>query len=139
MARVTKRRGVVALLYALVVMLVLPLATSGALPQWARLAGIEAPHVCHCSIEKHDCVCARCNPENEDMLLTSESLQGRCGDDDVAFPGKAIVALPAAPTVRAAAPERASARSGTRVYAPLPGPARSPPVPPPRSSSTFMA
>lgn len=137
MAPGRKRGWTTALLRVLVVMLVLPLATSGALPQWARLAGIEAPHVCHCSIEKHDCVCARCNPDNEEMLLTSESLQGRCGDDDVAFAGKAIVAVPAAPLVLAAAPS-ASALSDARVSAPPPGPARSPPVPPPRSSSTSI-
>jgi hypothetical protein len=119
-------------------MLVLPLATSGALPQWARLVGIEAPHLCHCSIEKHDCVCARCNPENKDMLLTSESLQGRCGDDEVAFLGKAIVAVPAAPIVLAAAPST-SLRTDVDVSAPHLGPPRAPPVPPPRSSSTFMA
>ncbi len=138
MAPGRKRGWAAALLRALVVMLVLPLASSGALPLWARLAGIEAPHVCHCSIEKHDCVCARCNPENEDLLLTSESLEGRCGDDDVAFPGKAIIAVPTAQVVLAAAPA-GSDLADASLSDPPPAPVRAPPDPPPRPSSISTA
>jgi hypothetical protein len=138
MAPGTRRGWALALLRGLVVMLALPLATSGALPLWARLAGIEAPHVCHCSIERHDCVCARCNPENEDLLLTSESLEGRCGDDDVVYPGKAVVVVTPAPIVLAPAPV-ASGRADRLLSQPPAAPARAPPVPPPRSSSMFEA
>lgn len=123
------------LLRALVFALAVPLASLGALPVWAWLAGVEAPHVCRCSIEKHDCVCSKCSPEHEeDLLITSESLSGRCGDDEVAFGGKAICAvLPAAsvlsPVAGRVAPGPPVARSKSR-------PAPTPPTPPPRPSSS---
>jgi hypothetical protein len=122
------------LLRTIVLALALPLATSGALPLWAQLVGVAGPHVCHCSIEKHDCVCARCNPGHDDLLLSSESLKSRCGDDEIAFPGKAIVGVLAAPAVVAAAPSERLA-AGSPAPEPAPAPARAPPTPPPRSSS----
>ena len=125
------------LLRALVFALVLPLATSGALPLWAQLAGVEAPHVCHCSIEKHDCVCARCNPDlEEDLLVTSESLTGRCGDDEVAFGGKAICAVLPAGSILAPIASRTSIASP--VCVPVDDLARAPPTPPPRPSSSAV-
>jgi len=123
------------LLRALVFALALPLATSGALPLWAQLAGIEAPHVCHCSIEKHDCVCAKCNPDHEeDLLITSESLTGRCGDDEVAFGGKALCAVLPAASILSPIASRIAIPSP--VLASVPDLARAPPTPPPRPSSS---
>ncbi|MBX3233616.1 MAG: hypothetical protein KIT84_11480 [Labilithrix sp.] len=83
--------------------LLLPLASMGALPTWARLVGVESPHVCHCSLEHHDCTCSICDPEHSPRLST-ESLEGRCGDDDVAFGGSVLRAVLPAPFVIAAAP-----------------------------------
>jgi hypothetical protein len=85
-------------LRALVLALALPLMSSGALPFWAQLVGVEGPHVCHCSVEQHDCVCPKCNPDHEDRL-GSESLKGRCGDDELAFAGKALRAVLPAPSI----------------------------------------
>ncbi|MBX3220134.1 MAG: hypothetical protein KF795_06405 [Labilithrix sp.] len=134
-ARRKDRRWAIALLRALVLALAVPVASSGALPLWAALAGVEAPHVCHCSIEKHDCVCPKCNPDHEDELVfSSESLSGRCGDDDVAFAGKAICAVLPAPSVLAPSASR------TPIVAPRarrPSDlARPPPTPPPRPASS---
>lgn len=124
-------RWVISILRALVLVLALPIATAGALPCWALLAGVEGTHVCRCSIERHDCVCARCNPGHDDTVFTTESLTGRCGDDEVAFSGKAILAVLAAPAVRVPAP---SERVGLRCANAEPPPAlpRPPPTPPPR-------
>jgi hypothetical protein len=129
-------RWAIALIRALVVALALPLASSGALPFWAQLAGIEGPHVCHCSAEKHDCVCPKCNPDRDDLLVTSESLKGRCGDDEIAFGGKTLRAvLPSSsvlsPVVRRSPIDLAPTRS-------LDGLARPPPTPPPRPSSSAV-
>ena len=125
------------LLRALVFALLLPLASSGALPVWAQLAGVEAPHVCHCSIEKHDCVCAKCNPElEEELLFTSESLLGRCGDDEVLFGAKAICAvLPASSIISPIASRISIALPLRRAISDL---ARPPPVPPPRPTSSAV-
>ncbi|MBX3263530.1 MAG: hypothetical protein KF782_27915 [Labilithrix sp.] len=133
-ARRRNQRWAIVLVRALVLALALPLASAGALPFWAQLAGVEAPHVCHCSIEKHDCVCPKCNPEHEEeMLLSSESLKGRCGDDDVAFAGKAICAvLPASSVLAPIARRTAVAPPSWRRPSDL---ARPPPTPPPRHLS----
>ena len=130
-------RWAAGLLRALVLALLLPLASSGALPVWARLVGVEAPHVCHCSLEKHDCVCPRCNPDlEEDMLFTSEALTGRCGDDEVAFGGKAICAvLPATSVLAPIAARTTIVRASVR---PIADYARPPPTPPPRPSSSAV-
>jgi hypothetical protein len=118
----------------IVIVLSLSLATSGALPLWALLVGIDAAHVCHCAIDKHDCVCAKCNPEHEDAL-TSESLKGRCGDDEAAFTGKAIVGVLSSPSVFVAAATDQGCAIAPPV-APVLVAARAPPTPPPRSSSS---
>jgi hypothetical protein len=136
-ARRKSERWAVALLRALVVALALPLASSGALPFWAQLAGVEGPHVCHCSLEKHDCVCPKCNPDHEgEMLLTSESLKGRCGDDELAFAGKAICAVLPGASVLAPIAQRSTlfVPESRTVFAV----ARPPPTPPPRSSSSAV-
>lgn len=136
-ARGETRRGtrwLTTLLRALVTALLLPLATAGALPSWALLAEVEAAHVCHCSLEKHDCVCAKCNPEQEEMLLSSESLTGRCGDDDVAFPGKLLVAV--LPPSGVLAPIVVRVSGDAAVPHPPESPSRAPPTPPPRRRSS---
>jgi hypothetical protein len=121
-------------LRVLVYALVLPLASAGALPSWALLFGVEGPHVCHCSVEQHECFCPKCNPDQADQLaLSSESIQGRCGDDDIAFGGKAFCAVVPATGVLVASVTRAemAPAAASRV----PDLNRAPPTPPPRSSS----
>ena len=132
-----KQRWVTSLLRAIVLALLLPLASSGALPFWAQLAGVEGPHVCHCSIEKHDCICPKCHPDHEEELLfSSESLTGRCGDDEVAFGGKAICAvLPASSVIAPMVTRTAIAPAFLWTPSDL---ARPPPTPPPRSSSSAV-
>ena len=123
------------MLRALIFALSLPLASSGALPVWARLVGVEGPHFCHCAIDKHDCVCAKCNPElEEELLLTSESLSGRCGDDEVAFGGKAICAVLPPSSVIAPVGDRIAIPPTTMLL--VSDFARPPPTPPPRLSSS---
>lgn len=80
----------------LVLALLFPLASGGALPTIAQLFGVEGPHVCRCSAHGHDCLCARCFPDREDQKLQEESVKGRCGDDEAVFGGKALVAVLAA-------------------------------------------
>lgn len=86
-----------ALVRLVVFLLLLPLATSGTLPAWARLAS-EPTHVCRCSVEKHDCVCVRCHPDRPDFLTSEESVKGRCGDDEHAITGTKVPFLLTAPT-----------------------------------------
>lgn len=125
------------MLRALIFALALPLVSAGALPVWARLVGIEGPHVCHCSIDKHDCVCAKCNPElEEELLLTSESLLGRCGDDERVFGSKAICAVLPASSVLAPIVEQVSLPPVT--FSVIVDLARPPPTPPPRPSSSAV-
>lgn len=124
---------VVALLRRFVlVVLVMSLASGGVLPVWAQLAGIEGPHVCHCSTDHHDCVCAHCGTDHDAKAFRSVAhVKGRCGDDEVAFGGRGFVAIvpqagvlvvtpTAAHVIDAAAP---SLRTRLR---------RRPPTPPPR-------
>lgn len=115
----------------------MPLASSGALPSWALLFGIEAAHVCRCSVEEHDCVCPKCNPDQgDDLALTAESIKGRCGEDDVAFGGKALGAvLP--PTSVLTPPAERTAFVTTIPLAPRDLRER-PPIPPPRFSSSAV-
>lgn len=118
----------------MLVVLVCSVATGGMLPVWAELAGVEGPHVCHCSADHHGCVCAHCGTDQDGKALRAVStVKGRCGDDEVAFGGRGFVAVlvpplarvPAAcgegiPAVRAALPRiRLRAR---------------PPTPPPRAA-----
>jgi hypothetical protein len=116
----------------LVLALALPLATAGALPLWAQLAGVEGPHVCHCSVEKHDCVCPKCNTDHDEMRFSAESVKGRCGDDDVGFGGKAIAAVLTPPTMMPSLAEHVLVAS--RSIDPVSTASPSPPTPPPRSS-----
>lgn len=69
-------------LRALILLLVLPLATAGTLPAWAALVGTESPHVCHCAADHHDCVCVRCHTDPDaETGPSTESIHGQCGDD----------------------------------------------------------
>jgi hypothetical protein len=126
----------VGLLRVLVValLLLLPLASAGALPSWALLVRGEGGHVCHCSIEKHDCVCAKCNPDRDDLSLTSESLSGRCGDDEIAFGGKALRAVLPAPFGRV--PLSSVALEVLHPHAPTSRVKSPPPTPPPRTRAS---
>lgn len=66
----------------------LPFVTAGALPAWAELLGAEQPHICHCSRDHHGCVCVRCHTDPDaEMGVSSDSMKGRCGDDDVVAGG----------------------------------------------------
>lgn len=121
--------------HLLVLMLVLPLAFSSALPIFARIAGGPLPHVCHCAMHggHSTCGCPICNPDREDLQLGVLSLRGKCGDDDVSFGaalGSAVIA-PAPGTVLPAD------LIGEAAPAPAPALAQvilSPPTPPPRSA-----
>lgn len=119
------------LLRALVLAIALPLASAGALPVWAQLVGVEGPHVCHCSTEQHDCVCPRCHTDPDAaMFLSTESLKGRCGDDEIAFGGKAFIAVLAPMTVLV--PVVGEPLSLPIAIAPASLPKSPPPKPPPR-------
>jgi len=121
-------------LRAVVLLLAVSVGSAGALPVWAALVGVEAPHVCHCSTEHHDCVCARCHTDPDgEMRFSKETLQNRCGDDDVLFGGRQLLAIAAPLPAIVAAPAHAT------VATLLPGRLRSrdpgePPTPPPRSN-----
>lgn len=129
-------RGVrVRTLRLLVLILALPLASAGALPVWAQLVGVEAPHVCHCSLDHHDCVCPRCqtDPDAEEYL-SAASLKGRCGDDEIAFGGSAMRAVLDAPCGPLLEAPSCSAPNGFFTTSP-PGRDRTrPPTPPPRAA-----
>lgn len=132
----SKHRGA-SFVRALVLVLLMPLATSGALPSWALLFGVEAAHVCRCSVEEHDCVCPKCHPDDaDDLALTTESIKGRCGDDDVAFAGKALGAVLSKGSVLTPTAER------TAFVPDVPATPRElrdrPPIPPPRSRSSAV-
>lgn len=67
-----------------VLLAALPFVTAGALQAWAEFAGVESPHVCHCARDHHGCVCAKCHSDPDaETVISSESIKGRCGDDDV--------------------------------------------------------
>lgn len=123
----------IGVLRALVFVLALPLMSAGALPFWAQLAGVEGPHVCHCSVEKHDCVCPRCNTDHGDAL-GAESLKGRCGDDELAFPGKLLLSV--LPATFVIAPVAARIASDHDALPPFESLSLRPPTPPPRLLSS---
>lgn len=131
-----------ALFVALALLLALSLASSGMLPAaaaFARLVGIEARHVCHCSVERHECVCQTCHPDDDaGLVLGAETLRGRCGDDDGPFLfGKALgVAHRLVNGYEVAfspiADRVSIVRPSVLAYASI---ALPPPTPPPRSST----
>lgn len=119
----------------LLVVLVCSVAAGGMLPAWAQLVGVEGAHVCHCSTDHHDCVCAHCGTDPDGKAFRAVStVKGRCGEDEVAFGGRGfnailsppIAGVPAAEVVEATA-MGVSPASITRLRA-------RPPTPPPRAA-----
>lgn len=123
------------MLRTVVLALVLPLASSFALPAWVALVAPET-HLCHCPKDHSDCHCAKCHTAGDsDLALTAESISGKCGDDDVLFGASRMIAvLPApvlVPNVVVSVAELPSVAPPALVGAPR---AR-PPTPPPRLPS----
>lgn len=83
------------ILRALVLLLVLPLATAGTLPAWAALVGSDTLHVCHCAADHHDCVCAKCHTDPDaETAPSTATIRGQCGDEEAAIVGaKPFVAV----------------------------------------------
>ena len=74
--RFAGKHWIASALRALVFLLVLPLATAGALPAWALLVGVEDAHVCHCAADHQECVCPKCHPDQaDDFALSTESIK----------------------------------------------------------------
>jgi hypothetical protein len=119
-----------ALVRLVVFLLLLPLATSGTMPAWARLAS-EPTHVCKCSVEQHDCVCVRCHPDRPDFATSEESVKGRCGDDETVLSGSRTPFVIAAPPALVA--ESSAAPRETIIQARASDPSIPPPTPPPRA------
>lgn len=113
---------------ALVLMLVLPLATAGSLPAWARLIDVHRAHVCNCSVDHHDCVCEQCGTDHDGRIPVS-SIKGRCGDDEQWFGGKAFLAIFAPETARVHAPSSILVVNETPTV--ISAARSSPPTPPP--------
>lgn len=129
-SRRSRRAWPVDLLRGLVLALLLPLASMGSLPAWAAVIGVEGAHVCHCAIDRHDCVCDKCNPEHRELAFSEESLTGRCGDDERAFGGKPFVGIsPPGVAVVGASIERIEPLV---LPSPRGAPRPPPPKPPPR-------
>jgi hypothetical protein len=122
---------------ALVLALTCALGSAGTLPLWATLLGVEDVHVCSCSHEHHDCVCARCHTDPDAaMKVSSETLKNRCGEDDVVFGGQRLLAI-ASPSLESVAVALVSARlpSFVPVSASSSRGAPEPLTPPPRSAA----
>jgi len=109
----------------------LPFVTAGALPAWAELLGAEQPHICHCSRDHHGCVCVRCHTDPDaEMGVSSDSMKGRCGDDD-AVAGGAHVKITVLRAMIGLAPAPLEGRAPiARLIAPD-SRDRAPPTPPP--------
>lgn len=118
----------------IVLVLACTLGSGGMLPVWAQLAGVEGPHVCHCSTDHHDCVCARCHTDGDaKRYRTVETVKGRCGDDEVGFGGHGVTAVLAAGPAPLPAADATEHEDATP---PRMRPLRRsrPPTPPPRSA-----
>ncbi len=122
------------LLRTVVLALVLPLASSFALPAWVALVAPET-HLCHCPKDHSDCHCAKCHTDDPDLALTLTSISGHCGDEDVLFgASKMIAVLPApvlVPVVVVSVAELPSVPPPSLTGAPR----SRPPTPPPRLPS----
>lgn len=109
----------------------LPFVTAGALPAWAELLGAEQPHVCHCSRDHHGCVCVRCHTDPDaEMGVSSDSMKGRCGDDDAVAGGAHVKITVLRPMIGLAPAPLEGRASIPRLVAPR-SRDRAPPTPPP--------
>ena len=130
----TARTGWLARYARLVILLVsLPLTSAGALPAWAALFGVEGPHICHCA--DYECHCVRCHTESDDptLLVSSESLKGRCGEDDISFGSRMFVGLTGPDLVASIASPLLGAAAPPALHAPYRSISTPPDPPPPRS------
>jgi hypothetical protein len=96
-AAATRRTRAYALLRVIVALLVVCVASGGALPSWAQLVEGPGAHVCQCSVVHHDCLCARCHPDDPSLWTSTESIKGECGTrNELMAPGaiKAVVLAP---------------------------------------------
>jgi hypothetical protein len=120
-------------MHGLVLVLVLPLALSSALPVLARVCGGPAVHVCHCEARGgvDTCACPICNPDRDDLAYSEESIRGECGDRDRVF-GAALGAAVAPPAGFAILPPELVAALPSPRMPRLPSLHHAPPTPPPR-------
>ena len=136
MGRPTWKRALTALTFPLVVLLMLPLALSDALPMLAKAVAGRDAHVCQCKIvDGHsECACPVCHPECAGYELSEESIRGKCGSDGVTCGGKLGIALAPGAFVALTPRVQRRERIALRAIAP-PQNFDSPPVPPPRNGS----
>lgn len=133
MARAPQRSWLWALRVALCA-LILPLASAGALPSWVAMLVPEA-HVCHCSVERHECFCVKCHPDRTELAVSEESISGRCGDDETPYgAGKLLAVVPAAFSVVPAVLHTPVA-FGVGIWSVPESVFVPPPTPPPESAS----
>jgi hypothetical protein len=109
-------------------------ALGATLPVYARFFAGPKAHACHCEIgagHAH-CACPICFPELEpDLLSMTESVKGRCGDDDRGWRTLSEPAVLVAPVITLAPHARALPSSSPSEIHPVAG---DPPEPrPPRA------
>jgi len=122
------RRALVPLLRLVVLVLVASVGSAGALPVLVQIAAGSA-HVCHCSAKTHECLCAKCHPDDPSLALTEDSLKGTCGDDQrLLSPSTFKALITAAPSVACATHVELLVLAVERVDGRLRAP---PPTPPP--------
>ena len=136
MGRPIWKRALTALMFPIVIVLLLPLALSDALPMFAKAVAGRDAHVCQCRIVNghSECACPICHPERADYELSEESIRGRCGSDSVTYGGKLGIAVAPSAFVFVTPLVQRQERVAERAIAP-PSRFDSPAVPPPRSAS----
>src|SRR3982750_1842300 len=89
MMRSMEGRTIRQALRALVLLLLLPLAFSSAMPTLARVLHGPLTHVCHCEARGGEAPrpCPICHSDRSEFAFSEEAIRGRCGDDDTAFGG----------------------------------------------------
>ena len=122
------------MLRTLVLVLVVPLASSFALPAWVALVAPET-HLCHCPKDHSDCHCAKCHTADPDLALTTESISGKCGDDDVLFGAARMIAVLPAPVLVPVVVVSVAELPSVPPPALTGAPRSRPPTPPPRLPS----